>query len=115
MKTSIIKALIVALVAGVEVAEACALYHTCRCTMADGSINNTITEQACARELANTRGASGDNTQAYQITKDTNSTEWCNWGFNGKTAFYVDNCSFRESCTAWGATGSDSWCEDKQD
>ncbi|KAK1584981.1 uncharacterized protein LY79DRAFT_560011 [Colletotrichum navitas] len=114
MKTSIIKALIVALVAGVEVTEACAPYRRCRCTMADGSINNTITEQACTRELENTRGAKGSNSKAFQISTGDNGTEWCNWGHSGKTTFYIDNCKFRESCAAWGATGSDSWCVDKK-
>ncbi|KAK1994402.1 hypothetical protein LX36DRAFT_727429 [Colletotrichum falcatum] len=115
MKTSIINALIVALVAGVEVTEACASYRRCRCTMADRSIVNDITTQACARELENTRGAKGPNSKAYQMTTDDSGEAWCNWGYSGKIAYYVDNCSFRESCAAWNATGTDSWCEDKKE
>ncbi|KAK2052176.1 hypothetical protein LY76DRAFT_351775 [Colletotrichum caudatum] len=120
MKASSIRSLVVALVAGAGVAEACAPYHQCRCTMADGSINNTITEAACNGTLENTRGAKGDNFQAYLIgnTDSANAsdttTEWCNWGFGRKIAFYLDNCYFRESCARVGATGSDSWCQEKQ-
>ncbi|KAK2016482.1 hypothetical protein LZ32DRAFT_668766 [Colletotrichum eremochloae] len=115
MKTSIIQTLIVALAAGVQVTEACARYLQCRCTMADGSINNTITEAACTYELKNTRGAQGDGSTAFQPSTDSNGTTWCNNGYNGKEAFFPDNCSFRDACTASGATGSDSWCQEKYD
>ncbi|KAK2022021.1 hypothetical protein LX32DRAFT_645877 [Colletotrichum zoysiae] len=121
MKASSIQSLVVALVAGAGVAEACSSYRQCRCTMADGSINNSITELACSGLNENTRGAKGDNYEAYSIgnTDSVNAsdttTEWCNWGFGGKIAFFVDNCSFRDLCTGNGATGSDSWCQDKKE
>ncbi|KAK2005501.1 hypothetical protein LZ32DRAFT_612055 [Colletotrichum eremochloae] len=115
MKTSIIQALIVTLAARVQVTKACAEYLKCRCTMADGSINNNFTEQACAKVLSNTRGAAGDGATAFQPVTDGNNTAWCNYGHGPvlKAFFYLDNCGFREVCAAVGATGSDSWCEGK--
>ncbi|KAK2037330.1 hypothetical protein LZ31DRAFT_560488, partial [Colletotrichum somersetense] len=87
--------------------------------MVDGSINNSITEAACNGTLENTRGAKGDNYQAFSIgnTDSANAsdttTEWCNWGVGSKDTFFVDNCSFRDLCTRNNATGSDSWCQGK--
>ncbi|KAK1973236.1 hypothetical protein LZ30DRAFT_611405 [Colletotrichum cereale] len=114
MKASIIQALIVALVASVEVTEACGLFRQCRCTMADGSINNTVTEIACQTERDNTQNAHGSDSTALLPSTDANNVTWCNKGRGnaGHTTINVDNCAFRETCTALGATGADSWCED---
>ncbi|KAK1984480.1 hypothetical protein LZ30DRAFT_779777 [Colletotrichum cereale] len=111
-KTSIIQALIVALVAGVEVTEACASYRQCRCTMADGAIDNTIREMACNSQRNDTQKA--DST-AYFPARDGNDVMWCWDGYRGGDHIKVDNCGFRETCAKVGATGSDSWCQFDKD
>ncbi|KAK2033873.1 hypothetical protein LX32DRAFT_634822 [Colletotrichum zoysiae] len=114
MKTSIINALIVTLAATVKVAEACALYGNCRCTMADGTTNNTITEQACAKYHTEI-GLDGTDSTAYTPHVDSDGVTWCTLGRinENQNIVHVDNCSMREYCTAVGATGADSWCKDK--
>ncbi|KAK1974448.1 hypothetical protein LZ30DRAFT_740476 [Colletotrichum cereale] len=110
MKASITQALILALVTSVK---ACALYNQCRCTMADGSVNNTITEIACQTKHDNIQGANDLGSTAFLPTIDAENVTWCNSGRSGKIFFYVENCGFRETCTASGATGADSWCQGK--
>ncbi|KAK2025785.1 hypothetical protein LX32DRAFT_46683 [Colletotrichum zoysiae] len=115
MKTSITKALVIALAATVEVAKACAEYRRCRCTMADGSENATITTQAC--DLYH-KAAGLDGTFGEGLTSSVgnNNVTVCLGGIadNGKRGVFVDNCKMREFCAEAGATGSDSWCEKKQ-
>ncbi|KAK2005428.1 hypothetical protein LZ32DRAFT_612075 [Colletotrichum eremochloae] len=113
MKTLIIKPLIVAFVAGIQV-EACAWYADCRCTMADGSIDNNITSKACATYHTNA-GMDDNETTAFTTEVDGNNTTWCKAGMvDYKYTLYLDNCHMREYCTGAGATGNDSWCEKKQ-
>ncbi|KAK1975282.1 hypothetical protein LZ30DRAFT_738046 [Colletotrichum cereale] len=112
MKASIIQTLIVALVASVEVTEACGLFKQCRCTMADGSIPNNITETVCQTKRDTIQGANREGSTALLPSTDENNVTWCNAGKAGKTFINNDNCAFREACTAAGATGADSWCED---
>ncbi|EFQ36729.1 hypothetical protein CGRA01v4_12241 [Colletotrichum graminicola] len=109
MKVSIVNALTLALIAGVKVAEACSLFDNCRCTMADGSINNDITTAACASKRT-AADLDGSDSTAYTITTDSSNTATCQSGFVGKDDLTLDNCDFRERCTAAGATGSDSLC-----
>ncbi|KAK2055968.1 hypothetical protein LY76DRAFT_595592 [Colletotrichum caudatum] len=110
MKTSIVKALIITLAAG---AEACAQYGYCRCTMADGSINNTITTAACTNYY---RAVGNEGTRATAITTtiDMVNTAWCSQGvFDDNRRGVPDNCAMRDHCKEVGATGGDSWCEFK--
>ncbi|KAK2036825.1 hypothetical protein LZ31DRAFT_614057 [Colletotrichum somersetense] len=110
MKISIIEALIFSLSVGVTTA--CDRYEECRCTMDDGTINNTVTEAAC------------DYLYKYSVkkhldfslykTKDKNGTTWVYQFYNDHAAYLgVDNCDMRVSCSSVGATGNDSWCEGK--
>ncbi|KAK2021583.1 hypothetical protein LX32DRAFT_646310 [Colletotrichum zoysiae] len=114
MKTSITKALVITLAATVKVAKACADYSQCRCTMADGSINATITTQACALYH---KAAGLDGTSGFGLTPalDDDNVVWCVDGDvdDGKRHTYVDNCKMREFCTQAGATGNDSLCRVK--
>ncbi|KAK2037175.1 hypothetical protein LZ31DRAFT_600723 [Colletotrichum somersetense] len=68
-------------------ASACADYNTCHCTNADSTANNTATA-------------------TDSVTKCTvNSTAL---GYKA-----LRNCKFRIVCTQVGASGPDSYCEDK--
>lgn len=103
MKFSIVSAILFA--AGTQ---ACALYSVCICTNADGSPDNDSTQRACLgqsephKELIGTGGL-----QECHFTGDAHS------GFLGLEDNGLDNCSFREACTAAGATGEDSSCSGK--
>ncbi|KAK1561275.1 uncharacterized protein LY79DRAFT_574326 [Colletotrichum navitas] len=90
-------------------AEACANYHQCRCTMEDGSINNTAT--GAALTYLNTKGF--NIIYNYPATQDNDGTLWIKRYFNVVNGDWVplNNCKVREACTKVGATGNDSWCE----
>ncbi|KAK1999313.1 hypothetical protein LX36DRAFT_486721 [Colletotrichum falcatum] len=109
MRTAIIKVLAAALVAGV--AEACASYNQCRCTMADNTINDTLTQQAC--DYLNVEAGAPAARPKYMTQTQTyggdynNTVQWCISGAG------VDNCSMREACAHVNATGPDSWCENR--
>ncbi|KAK1987618.1 hypothetical protein LZ30DRAFT_818914 [Colletotrichum cereale] len=111
MKTSIVSTIVLALVASAELAEGCAVYGRCRCQATDGSPVNNATVQACGKLRENTRGAEGGT--AFLTTTDMTNTTWCNWGRDGNNWSSVNNCSMRVLCTMFGASGADSWCEDK--
>ncbi|KAK2013498.1 hypothetical protein LZ32DRAFT_617615 [Colletotrichum eremochloae] len=99
--TLTIKALVIALVAGA--AEACAKYNRCRCTMADGAINNTITAQA--KDYIHNNISGGD----FPTVADNNNTLWIK-SYYPSVGYLkgVDNCDARVACIAVGATGEDS-------
>ncbi|KAK2030802.1 hypothetical protein LX32DRAFT_727051 [Colletotrichum zoysiae] len=104
MKTLIINALTAALLA--SIAKACATYDQCRCTMADNTINNTITEQAC--DYLNVKAGGNENKTIYGPRGSHDAARWCvRWDNSG----YISNCDMREACTLMNATGADSWCE----
>ncbi|KAK1964264.1 hypothetical protein LY78DRAFT_659521 [Colletotrichum sublineola] len=112
MIASIIKALIITLAASVSVTEACALYGNCRCPMAGGVINDTITEAACTMYRKATHLDDSYST-AYRI-KVVDNVAWCRQGWDRLNQQVVlSNCDFRYFCTKAGATGNDSWCKDK--
>ncbi|KAK2017096.1 hypothetical protein LZ32DRAFT_600724 [Colletotrichum eremochloae] len=98
----IIKALTIALV--ISTTEACSSYRQCRCTMANGAINNTITAMA-AQKLIDKKEYSDEDT-SFPISQDG---QWIQTGKDmRKCKIYLDNCDVREACTAAGATGADS-------
>ncbi|KAK2052621.1 hypothetical protein LY76DRAFT_325557 [Colletotrichum caudatum] len=104
MKTLIINALTAALLAGV--AQACATYDQCRCTMADNTINNNLTEKAC--EYLNEKAGGNENNTLYGPRGSHDAARWCvRW----EESKYINNCDMREACAFVNATGSDSWCE----
>ncbi|WDK10706.1 hypothetical protein CGRA01v4_01985 [Colletotrichum graminicola] len=110
MKISI-QALTVYIFAGVTLA--CDRYNYCRCTMDDGSINNTATEAAC-KYLYDYSVKKYLDLSVYKTKTRDNDTEWCYQFYNDNSAFFgTQNCDMRVSCTAVGATGNDSWCEEK--
>ncbi|KAK1992895.1 hypothetical protein LX36DRAFT_674223 [Colletotrichum falcatum] len=111
MKTTIVESLIVALAAGGVVAEACALYANCRCTMVEG-VNNDITKLACD-SFHNETGLEGTNSTAYTTFVDEEGVTWCQQGEIGGHMTHIDNCDMRIFCGEAGATGGDSWCKDK--
>ncbi|KAK2050659.1 hypothetical protein LZ31DRAFT_547947 [Colletotrichum somersetense] len=113
MKTSIIKALVITLAAAVKVAKACAKYHKCHCTMADGSTNDTITIQACDL-YRKADGLDGTSAEAF-TTVSENHVRLCfgGDGDDGRRVRRVDNCKMRDFCAEAGATGNDSSCDDK--
>ncbi|KAK2017779.1 hypothetical protein LZ32DRAFT_683530 [Colletotrichum eremochloae] len=120
MKTSIINALIVAFIAGIEVAEACASYQNCRCSNADpNSVDadiNTITAAACA-QYHTAAGLDGTSrASAYTTWIDGNGVTWCQGGSgaDGELILPVDNCDMHTYCNSHGAAGADSICADKQ-
>ncbi|KAK2036125.1 hypothetical protein LZ31DRAFT_617772 [Colletotrichum somersetense] len=113
MKKSIVKSLIITLAAGAKVAQACAQYGYCHCTMADGSVNNTITTAACAKYYS-AAGLDGTRATAITTTIDNQNKAWCSQGiFDDNQKGVVDNCEMRRHCKEAGATGEDSWCEYK--
>ncbi|KAK1964793.1 hypothetical protein LY78DRAFT_581693, partial [Colletotrichum sublineola] len=86
-----------------------AKYKQCRCTMADGAINNTITAMA-AQKLMNETDYSRTAT-VFPISQDG---QWIQTGIDmNDCKVRPDNCRVHDACTAVGATGADSWCEDK--
>ncbi|KAK2035506.1 hypothetical protein LX32DRAFT_700335 [Colletotrichum zoysiae] len=111
MKKSIVKTLIITLAAGAKVAEACGKYGYCRCTMADGSINNNVTTVAC-QKYHTSIGLDGTRATAITTTIDSGNTAWCSQGiFDDYHTGAPINCKMRDFCKEAGATGEDSWCE----
>ncbi|KAK2006281.1 hypothetical protein LZ32DRAFT_544351, partial [Colletotrichum eremochloae] len=105
-----LKSIIITLVTAVKVTKGCGVYTDCRCTMADGSINNTITADAC-RAWDKSVHPNSD-TAIFAAPVDHDNIAWCTKV--GESLLHaIDNCEFRKLCTAAGATGHDSWCRGK--
>ncbi|KAK2007568.1 hypothetical protein LZ32DRAFT_610172 [Colletotrichum eremochloae] len=105
MKTLFI---IQALAVGLVIGDDCHFSYTrCRCTMADGSINNDITGKTALR--MSITGFNG----VYPTIKDKNGTEWiADYLINGND-FLLNNCDVSKECTKEGATGADAECNKK--
>ncbi|KAK1996743.1 hypothetical protein LX36DRAFT_712176 [Colletotrichum falcatum] len=89
-------------------ADACATYHKCHCTNADNTANDTMTAVACN----NSNMLAPDSPGWPVYTKEQDSVLKCIINLPSITdVVTIDNCKFREFCTAAGATGPDSWCE----
>ncbi|KAK1990658.1 hypothetical protein LX36DRAFT_390493 [Colletotrichum falcatum] len=110
MKITITQAFTFSLFVGVTTA--CDRYNYCRCTMDDGTTNNTVTEAAC-KYLYDYSAKKHLDLSIYK-TKDKNETTWCYQFYNDNAIYLgVDNCDMRVSCSSVGATGNDSWCDGK--
>ncbi|KAK1585860.1 uncharacterized protein LY79DRAFT_557444 [Colletotrichum navitas] len=110
MKTYIIQFLTISTFAAVTMA--CDRYNYCRCTMADGSLNSTVTDDAC--KYLYTYSAKKHFDLSLYVTQNKDDATWCYQLVNDNPIYLgVDNCDMRVACTEVGATGSDSWCMDK--
>ena len=103
MKLSTVSALLFA-----TGSQACALYSVCICTNANGTPDNDATMVACYGQNEPHKALIGTGgLQECHFTGSENS------GFLGLEENGLDNCNFREACTAAGATGADSSCSGK--
>ncbi|KAK1999141.1 hypothetical protein LX36DRAFT_655853 [Colletotrichum falcatum] len=83
----------------------CAAYRNCHCYNDDGNPNDAATQTVCERfDSGSTSFADG---VCNYVGKDSVA--------RGKYIYYygMDNCDWRDMCTAAGATGADSSCDDK--
>ncbi|KAK2007930.1 hypothetical protein LZ32DRAFT_666008 [Colletotrichum eremochloae] len=90
-------------------ANACgAAYASCHCTNSDGTANDTITATVCNfsnRDAPKSPGWPVYTEERGGVLKCIANTQAVNYDVP------LDNCKFRESCTANGATGADSSCD----
>ncbi|KAL1856878.1 hypothetical protein Daus18300_010641 [Diaporthe australafricana] len=103
MKFSILSALFFA-----ASTQACALYQFCHCTNADGTPDDDSTVTACMAQSEPHKEFTG--MSGFQECHFTGSAQS---GFLRLEENGLDNCDFREACTAAGATGEDSNCSAK--
>ncbi|KAI3400753.1 hypothetical protein diail_1962 [Diaporthe ilicicola] len=88
--------------------QACALYQFCHCTSADGTPDDIATLTACMAQSESDKEFTGiSGFQECHFYGDAHS------GFADLEKNGLDNCDFREACTAAGATGQDSSCSGK--
>ncbi|RMZ68824.1 hypothetical protein GMOD_00002688 [Pyrenophora seminiperda CCB06] len=82
--------------------QACATYQFCHCMNNDGVPNYSATKQIC--------DGLGPSKGSMQGPSWQSSADECR-AADGKS---LDNCSWRQWCKLAGATGTDSWCRQKQ-
>ncbi|KAK2030565.1 hypothetical protein LX32DRAFT_638108 [Colletotrichum zoysiae] len=79
--------------------------------MADGTINNAITQKTCDNWRRDVNAQPSDT--IYHTWTDKDNTLWCGSGSIGRQEAAPSNCQMRVMCHRAGATGADSWCSDK--